>query len=119
VDEEWRRSSDRPLPIVGGEFGIAYAITFYLPQHPAVYPVLEPAISPWVTAADIAREGAVMVCPLAPNEHRCVYLIDLAIHWATIANPPPRYVEVELRRTYFGIAGEPKRYLITIVPPLK
>jgi 4-amino-4-deoxy-L-arabinose transferase-like glycosyltransferase len=64
VEEEWRRSSDRPLRIVGGDFGLANVAIFYMPEQPSAYPVLEPETTPWVTPADIVRDGAAMVCEL-------------------------------------------------------
>jgi 4-amino-4-deoxy-L-arabinose transferase-like glycosyltransferase len=90
VEQEWRRNSDRPLRIVGGDFGLANATAFYLPEQPSVYPVLETETAPWVTPARIAREGAVMVCELPDLAHDCVLLIRQAIDRVTAQNPQPR-----------------------------
>jgi len=117
VDEEWHRTNARPLRVVGGDFGLANATAFYLPDRPSPYPVLEPETEDWVTPALIARDGAAMVCQLYPGFHVCTTLIRLAIDKAIAGNPPPRNVELTLTRRFWGIAGKPQRYLIMIVPP--
>ncbi len=119
VEQEWRRSSDRPLRIVGGEFGLANAAIYYMPEQPSAYPVLEPETTPWVTPADIVRDGAVMACELADDRQDCVFLIKQEIAKAIAGNPPPRRVIVTLTRNFLGIAGKPQRYLIMIVPPAR
>ena len=117
VEQEWRRNSDRPLRIVGGDFGLANATAFYLPGEASAYPVLEPETAPWVTPERIAREGAVMVCELPFDYRDCVLLIRQAMDRVTAQNPPPRQVEVAITRSYLGIPGRPARYLIIVVPP--
>jgi 4-amino-4-deoxy-L-arabinose transferase-like glycosyltransferase len=117
VDEEWHRNERRPLRVVGGDFGIANATAFYLPGQVSAYPVLEPETAPWVTPESIARDGAAMVCGLYPGFHECTLVIKLAIDKAIAGNPPPRNTELTLTRTFWGISGEPERYLIMIVPP--
>jgi len=44
-------------------------------------------------------------------------VIKLSIDKAIAGNPPPRNTELTLTRTFWGISGEPERYLIMIVPP--
>jgi hypothetical protein len=117
VEQEWRRNSDRPLRIIGGDFGLANVTAFYLPEQASAYPVVEPETAPWVTPASIAREGAVMVCELPDDLRDCVPLIWQAINRVTAQNPPPRQVEVAIARSYLGIPGRPARYLIIVVPP--
>jgi len=120
VEEEWRHSSDRPLRIVGGDFGLANAAIFYMPEQPSAYPVLEPETTPWVTPADIVRDGAAMVCELPYDDWQdCVFLVKQGIAKAIAGNPPPRRLIVKLQRSFLGIAGKPERYLIMIVPPAR
>jgi hypothetical protein len=116
-EQEWRRNSDRPLRIVGGDFGLANATAFYLPEQASAYPVLEPETAPWVTPARIASEGAVMVCELPDDLRDCGLLIRQAMDRVTAQNLPPRQVEVAITRSYLGIPGRPARYLIIVVPP--
>ena len=117
IEQQWRRITDRPLRIVGGDFGIANMTAFYLPEQVSAYPVLEPETAPWVTAERIAREGAVMMCELPYDFHDCAPLINQAIDRVTTQNPPPGRVEVAITRSYLGIPGRPARYLIIVVPP--
>ncbi len=117
VEQAWRRITDRPLRVVGGDFGIANATAFYLPRQASAYPVLEPETAPWVTPALIARDGAAMVCQAFPGDQACTLLIQQAIDKVIARNPPPRRVEVTLTRNFLGIAGKPQFYLIQIVPP--
>lgn len=117
VEQEWRRNSDRPLRIVGGDFGLSNVTAFYLPEQASAYPVLEPETAPWVTPEIIAHDGAAMVCQLYPDQHDCTIVIKRAMDKAMVHNPPPRRVEVLLTRRFLGVAGKPERYLIMIVPP--
>jgi 4-amino-4-deoxy-L-arabinose transferase-like glycosyltransferase len=117
AEQEWRRITNRPLRIVGGDFGIANATAFYVPGQASSYPVLEPETAPWVTPERIARDGAVMVCNLVKEEHACTFVIQQAIDKAIAGNPPPRHVEVTLTRSFWGIPGKSQRWLILLVPP--
>jgi hypothetical protein len=117
VEDAWKANIDRPLRIVGGEFGLANAVVFYLPPQVSAYPALEPETAPWVTPAAIVRDGAAMVCQLVVGEHDCTFLIKQAVEKQIAGNPPPRKVEVTLTRTFWGLTGAPQLYLIIIVPP--
>jgi hypothetical protein len=117
VEQLWRRTTDRPLRIVGGDFGIANMTAFYLPEQPSPFPVLEPETAPWVTPELIARDGAAMACHLYPDQHDCTIVIKRAMDKAIARNPPPRRVEVTITRSYLGIPGKPERYLIIAAPP--
>ncbi len=117
VEQQWRRTTDRPLRIVGGDFGIANMTAFYLPEQPSPFPVLEPETAPWVTPDLIARDGAAFVCELYPGQHDCTIVMKQAMDKAIAHNPSPRSIEVELARSYFGIPGRSAHYLIIVVPP--
>ena len=117
VEQLWRRTTDRPLRIVGGDFGIANMTAFYLPGQPSPFPVLEPETAPWVTPERIARDGAAMVCNLYPDQHDCTIVLKRAMDKAIDHNPPPRRLELTITRSYLGIPGKPERYLIIAAPP--
>ena len=118
IEEEWHKTTRKPLRIVGGDFGLSNSIVFYLPEQPAAFPVLEPDTAPWVTPARIERDGAAMICFLPGNwQNRCVSPVAETIDRFTAHNPPKHSVEVTLTRSLFGFAGKPARFLITIVPP--
>ena len=117
VEKLWRQTTDRPLRIVGGDFGIANMTAFYLPGQPSPFPVLEPETAPWVTPERIARDGAAMVCNLYPDQHDCTIVLKRAMDKAIDHNPPPRRLELTISRKYLGIPGKPERYLIMAAPP--
>ena len=117
VEKLWRQTTDRPLHIVGGDFGIANMTAFYLPGQPSPFPVLEPETAPWVTPERIARDGAVMVCNLYPDQHDCTIVLKRAMDKAIDHNPPPRRLELTISRNYLGIPGKPERYLVMAAPP--
>lgn len=117
IEQQWRLTTDRPLRIVGGDFGIANMTAFYLPDQASAFPVLEPETAPWVTPDRIAREGAVMMCELPDQFNDCAPLINQAIDRVTAHNPPRRRVEVTTTHSYLGIPGRPGRFLLIVVPP--
>ena len=120
IEQEWRKTTDRPLRIVGGDFDLANVTAFYLPGQPSAFPLMEPETAPWVTPARIAREGIALTCHLdePPRSRLCN---DNPVSWAidrlAAGNPAARRLEAVIARTYWGIRGEPVAYLIVIVPP--
>ena len=120
IEEEWRKSTDRPLRIVGGDLDVANVTAFYLPERPSAYPVTEPENSPWVTPERFAKEGAVLVCYLYDNGQggrNCTVSVLVAIDKLAATNPASRRVEVTLTRTFLGMAAAPGHYQITVIPP--
>jgi len=51
-----------PIPVVGGNASAA-GVANVLPERPAWYEHLSPALSPWVTSAMLKRDGIVVVGP--------------------------------------------------------
>jgi 4-amino-4-deoxy-L-arabinose transferase-like glycosyltransferase len=121
IAEEWRRITDRPLRIVGGDFDLSYMTAFYLPGPPAAFPVIEPGKAPEVTPERLAHEGAALACFMFYDRRDGQVCRYEDINWQidNIASrvPTARRIETVITRPFFGIAGEPARYLITIVPP--
>jgi len=117
IEQEWRRTTTRPLRVVGGDFGIANMTAFYVPDRPSPFPVLEPETAPWVPHQLIARDGAAMVCQLYPGQHECTIVMKQAMDKAIVHNPPPHHAEVTITRSYLGIPGRPAHYLIIVAPP--
>jgi len=118
---EWRQTTDRPLLLVGGDLDLAYVTAFYLPTRPSAFPLAEPQLAPWVDATRIARQGIVLVCHSRydlQGGRTCVHKpVIEAIEAIAGRAPAGRRVDVEIVRTYLGVAGEPARYLISTVPP--
>ncbi len=59
--ENFARRTSAPLAIVAGEPGLAALITLGAPGRPSLYLDAAPGRTPWVTADDIRRKGAVVV----------------------------------------------------------
>ncbi len=131
--EEWRRTTDQPLHFVGGDVDLASVMAFYLPTRPSVYAPGHPDVVPWIDSARVERRGLAMACharlPLCPGEAAkdpaCYASGPVCVHdsvrngMAAIAaqGPAGRRVITEITRTYFGIVGQPKLYIIMTVPP--
>lgn len=109
VARAWKGATDRPLQYVGGDASLSYGVTFYLADRPSTFPDLDPRIAPWIDQQRLARSGVVLVCPAADRD--CIGKIEAR------AGSAGRRAEVELSRSYFGVAGPPARYLIIIVAP--
>ena len=111
VDGVWRQTTDRPLRLVGSYNNLLYGTLFYFPERPSTLDIGDPAVTPWTDAARLARQGIAMVCPVElPG---CVKAMDdLAAR-----RPAGKRAEVELSRSYLGVADKPVRYLIVTVPP--
>ena len=102
IDQAWRETSDRPLPLVGSNSKLVNGVVFYLSSRPSSYELTHPQLTPWVDKARIAREGIAVVCP-ADDDFCNVMLDRLASRLA-----PGKNKEVTLSRTYFGTADSRK-----------
>ncbi len=109
VAQAWREVTDRPLQYVGGDAVLTYSAAFYLPDWPSAFPGLDKRMSPWIDPGRLARAGIALVCPVL--DRGCVEMIE------TRAGSAGRRIEVELSRSYLGVAGPSAQYLIVIVPP--
>jgi hypothetical protein len=61
--DSFQRRTGKPLAIVTGDPGVAELVAFGSPSRPSVYFAAAPERSPWVTAEDMQRKGAVVVWP--------------------------------------------------------
>ena len=61
--DSFQRRTGKPLTIVTGDQGVAELVAFGSPSRPSVYFATAPEQSPWVTAEDLQRKGAVVVWP--------------------------------------------------------
>jgi 4-amino-4-deoxy-L-arabinose transferase-like glycosyltransferase len=120
IEREWRRTTDRPLRIVGGDYDLANVAAFYLPQQPDALPLTEPETAPWITPERIAREGIALTCDLGRAREPyigCRNMRTPLLEKVAATNPKSHRVEVTIARSYLGVPGKPERYLIVIVPP--
>jgi hypothetical protein len=61
--DSFQRRTGKPLTIVTGDPGIAELVALGSPSRPSIYFATTPERSPWVTAEDLQRKGAVVVWP--------------------------------------------------------
>jgi hypothetical protein len=111
VRKTWRETINRPLRIIGSYDNLLNGVVFYLPDQPSTFEVISPDRTPWVDEARIARDGIALVCPMVVAE--CMH----AVNERAAKLPAAKRVEVEISRSYFGLADRPERYLIVVIPP--
>jgi 4-amino-4-deoxy-L-arabinose transferase-like glycosyltransferase len=112
VTRLWHETTGRRLAIVAGDPDLAAAATFYSADRPDYIPGFNLALAPWVTEQRLDREGWVAVC--RASDHGCANAVEPRIAARTDA----RRVEVEIVPRYLGTAGEPRQFLIIMVPPM-
>jgi 4-amino-4-deoxy-L-arabinose transferase-like glycosyltransferase len=108
VAHEWRRATDKPLRMVGGDGDLADGVAFYLPSQPSTFPGFNRQLAPWVDVTRLVRDGMAIVCQAA--DPTCALP-------ATALNLSGPRIEVDITRSHFGVPGRTVRYVITIVPP--
>jgi len=108
IAHEWRRVTDKPLKMVGGDWDLAHGVAFYLPGRPSAFPDFNTTLAPWVDVARLPRDGIAIVCPAA--DAHCMRLVAQQ-------NLSGQRIEADITRTYFGEPGATGHYLIVIVPP--
>ena len=111
VDRVWHETTERPLRLIGSYNNLLYGTLFYFPERPSTLDIIYPALTPWTDDARVARDGIAMFCPV--EEAACVKALDER----AAKSPAGKRVEVELSRSYFGVADRPARYVIVTVPP--
>jgi 4-amino-4-deoxy-L-arabinose transferase-like glycosyltransferase len=110
VEQAWRKETDKPLRILGGNRPIVDGSNFYFADPPATFVLTEPGRTPWVDDARIEREGIAIVCPrLDPP---CLKELD-----GYIARSSGKIANVTLERSFFGTTDTPIDYRIAIIPP--
>ena len=111
VERTWRETTDRPLRLIGSYNNLLYGTVFYFADRPSTLDVVSPYLMPWTDEARIARDGIALFCPA--NENPCL----TALNERAARAPAARRAEVDIARTYFGVADQPMRYVIVTIPP--
>jgi 4-amino-4-deoxy-L-arabinose transferase-like glycosyltransferase len=118
---EWRRTTSQPLKFVGGPFELADPLSFYLPERPLTYYLLDYQrlprehhmwfLAPWADRASIERDGAAIGCPSSDGD--CLRFMSSFL--ARRPHTQPR--EVVLRRRWLGFEGPPAPFTIAVALP--
>ena len=111
IDKSWNETTDKPLRYLGSYTNIVNGVSFYLPSHPSTLDIVDPPSTPWSDEASVARAGIALTCP--EPELVCMHYLEQRA--AGVADARRRVVT--LSRTHLGVADEPVRYVIVILPP--
>jgi hypothetical protein len=111
VDRSWRATTARRMSLVGSDTNLGNGVAFYLSGQPSTLDVLDPRQTPWVDKARIAEQGIALVCAI--EDRGCMKAADAL---ASELKEGKR-TEVEIVRSYLGVAGKPERYSIITIPP--
>lgn len=107
----WRETTDKPLKILGGPFGLVATAAMYIPDRPTIYSDFSTYLSPQVTPERIAREGIAIVHASSEGHNR------IKTDEITAGGAKVRRSEVTLTRRWLGFESAPRRFTIAIVPP--
>jgi hypothetical protein len=113
VEQEWRRATDAPLGVFASYDNLMSGASFYFTTPPKTLEIVRASATPWTSEADVTRRGIAIVCPV---EHTlCMNALEAR---AAAAGSRVRRTTVDLARTNFGIAGQPQRFMIAVIPPV-
>jgi 4-amino-4-deoxy-L-arabinose transferase-like glycosyltransferase len=93
--DTFQRRTGKPLPFVAGDPRLAPPIALEAPSRPRVYFNWAPARSPWATAADVKREGGVLVWPAPGNTREAP--ADLKAQFPDLVPEVPRTFDHPVR----------------------
>lgn len=104
VEAAWHSATRAPLRYVGGNE--SYGVVAYAQDRPQALLGL-----PRPKAETLLKNGMVLIC--YAEEKTCISSSAAAAR----SSPESQKIETELTRNYFGVAGQPQRYVIFIIPP--
>ena len=110
IDRTWHANVNAPLRYIGSYTNIINGVSFYLPDKPSTFDIVDPPSTPWSDEASVARAGIALICP--ESEPICMHFLNAR------AGDLPRYA-VTLSRAHWGVRDKPVRYIIAVVPPQK
>jgi Dolichyl-phosphate-mannose-protein mannosyltransferase len=108
LSQEWRKTTNKPLRLMAGPFGLISTAAAYAPEKPSTFAEFDPYLSPWVDKERIAREGMAIVCP--SDFLHCMNDIK------RYAPDVPRK-EITVTRKWLGFESAPEKFTIAILPP--
>ncbi|MCF2134773.1 MULTISPECIES: glycosyltransferase family 39 protein [Mycetohabitans] len=103
----WRQRMGGDVPIVGGAVHEAQSIAFYGRGRTRFWDFRHPHDTPWVSATDVARQGALLVC--RDGDRDCIAAAS------SISAVSPTLCEVQKRA--WGMTLPARRYQLFLMPP--
>ncbi|MGU7785224.1 glycosyltransferase family 39 protein [Burkholderia sp. PU8-34] len=98
----WRVRTGQDVPVVAGSVHEAQSIAFYGSGYTRYWDMIDPRMTPWLTAADARKLGAMFVCRLGDT-----VCLDAS---AALSGVEPTIVEV--RKQAWGRVLVPRRYAL-------
>ncbi len=89
--DTFQRRTGRPLAIVTGDPRLAALVALAAPARPSYFDDIVPARTPWVTADDIRRRGAIVVWPA--REQQGLPPTDIKVRFPGLVPEVPRAFE--------------------------
>jgi hypothetical protein len=111
AEQEWRKTTDKPLKMIAGPFVLVSSAAFYGTDRPSTFASFYPYLSPWADKERLARDGMAIVCEA--DEPYC----GQEMQRYTAGVPGVRRTEVALTRRWLWFENAPKRFVIATVPP--
>jgi Dolichyl-phosphate-mannose-protein mannosyltransferase len=111
AEREWHETSNAPLRLIAGPFTLASSAAFYLTDKPSTLADFSSYLSPWASAARIARDGVAVICPA--DDGGCLAGMQALVG----AGPTGRRTEVTLTRHWLGLTGGSKSFVVATIPP--
>jgi 4-amino-4-deoxy-L-arabinose transferase-like glycosyltransferase len=111
AEREWHETSNAPLRLIAGPFALVSSAAFYLTDKPSTLADFSSYLSPWASAARIARDGVAVICPA--DDGGCLAGMQALIG----AGPTGRRTEVTLTRHWLGLRGGSKSFVVATIPP--
>jgi 4-amino-4-deoxy-L-arabinose transferase-like glycosyltransferase len=105
--ELWRARTGGALAWVGGPGADAMSVAFYAPGKARWWSPADPKSTPWANAAEIGRDGSLLVC--ATHDAACRTAAQ-----ARVAEPPTR---ISVRKRAWGIELAPHAYDLYFLLP--
>jgi 4-amino-4-deoxy-L-arabinose transferase-like glycosyltransferase len=112
VTRLWHQQAGVPLPMVAGPKPLAVAVSFYSPDHPAVFTNFDRRIATWIDPEETKRSGFAAICIVGRTI--CEAKAD-----ALISTSPGALTRTEVTlKADSGAALLPRRpYTISVVAP--
>ncbi|HEY1243940.1 MAG TPA: glycosyltransferase family 39 protein [Hyphomicrobiaceae bacterium] len=109
VTQMWNGLFHRPLRFVAGTEALATATTFYSPDAPSYLMLDKPALTPWVDAERLKREGLFILCRV--SDRACI------AHAQQLIGDRPFRKTQEFAASYRGRSSPPRAFTLFILPP--
>ncbi len=107
----WHDATGRPVRLVGSHDTVMNGSVLYFPDRPSTFDIENPRLTPWADDARVARDGALLYCPVPKTE--CME----AMNRRAAAAKAVRRTEVDISRTFLWMRGPVTRYAIVAILP--